>query len=49
MSNPQVALYVAAMIVLLIGAIIDPPRFNVTRCIAAALALVIAAQLPVFR
>lgn len=49
MSNAQVALYVAAIIVLLLGAILDPPRFNVTRCIALALALVIAAQLSVFR
>lgn len=45
MSNAQVALYVAAVIVLLLGAIIDPPKFSVTRCIALALALVIAAQL----
>lgn len=45
MSNAQVALYIAAVIVLLLGAILDPPKFSVTRCIALALALVIAAQL----
>lgn len=49
MSNAQVALYTAAVIVLLIGAIIDPPKFGVMRCIAVALALVIEAQLSVFR
>lgn len=42
----QLVLYVAAMIVLLVSAIIDPPQFNVHRCIA--LALIIAAQLPGF-
>lgn len=44
MTTIQLALYVAAVIVLLIGAVIDDPRFSVTRCIALALALVIAAQ-----
>lgn len=45
MGTTPFMLYVAAMIVLLLGAIIDPPKFNVTRCIAPALALIIAAQL----
>lgn len=49
MSNAQIWLYVGAMIVLLIGAIADPPKFNVTRCIALAFALLVAAQLPVFK
>lgn len=49
MSNPQVLLYVAAVIVLVIGAIIDSPRFNVLRCIALALALIVLAQMPVLR
>lgn len=47
--SAQLALYVAAVIVLLIGAIADPPQFGVMRCIALALALVIAAQLVVLR
>lgn len=49
MATIPFMLYVAAMIVLLLGAIIDPLKFNVTRCIALALALIAAAQLPVFR
>lgn len=44
MTTAQTALYIAAAIVLLLGAVIDDPRFNVTRCIALALALVILAQ-----
>lgn len=47
--SAQLILYVAAAIVLLIGAIADPPQFNVTRCMALALALIIAAQLPVLQ
>lgn len=49
MSNPQVAIYIVAVCVLLLGAILDPPRFNVTRCIALALALLVLAQMPVLR
>ena len=41
----QFILYLVAAIVLIIGAVVDEPRFNVTRCIALALALVILAQL----
>lgn len=43
--NAQVILYLAAAIVLLVGAIIDDSRFNVMRCIALALALIVLAQL----
>jgi len=43
-GNAQLLLYVAAAIVLLLGAVIDDPRFNVTRCIALALALLVLAQ-----
>ena len=44
--NAQFILYLAAAIVLIIGAVIkDHPRFNVTRCIALGLALVILAQI----
>ena len=43
--NAQVILYVTAAIVLLVGAIIDDSRFNVMRCIALALALIVLAQL----
>lgn len=42
--NAQFALYLAAAIILLLGAVIDHPRFSVTRCIALGLALVILAQ-----
>lgn len=44
MTTIQIVLYVAAALVLLIGAAVDDPRFSVTRCIAAALALLILAQ-----
>jgi hypothetical protein len=44
-TTTQLALYLAATIVLILGAVIDPPRFNVTRCIALALALIVLAQL----
>jgi drug/metabolite transporter (DMT)-like permease len=43
-GNAQLLLYVAAAIVLLLGAVIDDPRFNVTRCIALAFALLVLAQ-----
>lgn len=49
MGNAQIALYTAAIIVLLIGAIFDHSRFNVTRCIALALALILLAQMPFLR
>lgn len=42
--NIQLILYVAAAIILFVGAIIDPPRFGVVRCIALALGLVVLAQ-----
>lgn len=45
MISTQVVLYAAAMIVLIIGAFVDSPRFNVTRCIALGLGLIVAAQL----
>lgn len=45
MNTAQLALYIAAVIVLLIGAAIDDPRFGVTRCIALAFGLVLMAQL----
>lgn len=45
MTSAQLALYLAAAIVLLLGAVIDDTRFNVTRCIALAMALVVLAQL----
>lgn len=45
MSSMQLALYIVAAIVLILGAILDDPRFNVTRCIALALGLVILAQI----
>lgn len=45
MTTAQMALYIAAVVVLVIGAIVDDPRFNVTRCIALALGLVLLAQL----
>lgn len=47
MTTTQIALYVTAALVLLIGAVVDDPRFNVTRCIAVALALLILAQVVV--
>lgn len=43
--NTQLLLYFAAIVVLFIGAIADPPRFNVTRCIALAFALLVIAQI----
>lgn len=46
MSNPQVILYLAAFIVLIIGAL-DHPRFSAIRCICLALALVVLAQMPI--
>lgn len=45
MFNAQSALYLAAAIILLLGAVIDDPRFGVTRCIALALALIVLAQM----
>jgi hypothetical protein len=45
MISTQLILYVAAAIVLLVGAIIDSPRFNTIRCIALAGALLILAQI----
>jgi hypothetical protein len=45
MTIAQIALYIAAAIILLLGSIIDDPRFSVTRCIALAGALLILAQL----
>lgn len=42
--NAQFALYVAAAITLIFGAVLDHPRFNVTRCIALGLALIVIAQ-----
>lgn len=45
MITMQLVLYLAAAIVLLLGAVIDDPRFSVTRCIALAGALLILAQL----
>lgn len=42
--NAQLILYVAAAITLILGAILDHPRFNVTRCIALGLALIVLAQ-----
>lgn len=49
MSNVQLIFYVAAVCVLLVGAIINPDKFNVTRCIALALALVLIAQMPALK
>ena len=43
--NAQFTLYVAAVVILIFGAVTDYPRFNVTRCIALGLALVLLAQL----
>lgn len=45
MTTAQFILYLAAAIVLLLGAVIDDTRFNVTRCIALAMALLVLAQL----
>lgn len=44
MTTTQIILYATAAIVLLLGAVIDDPRFSVTRCIALGLALVVLAQ-----
>lgn len=43
--NAQLILYVAAAVVLLLGAVVDDPRFNTIRCIALALALIVLAQI----
>ena len=45
MTTAQTAFYIAAAIVLLLGAIIDDSRFSVTRCMALAGALIVLAQL----
>lgn len=45
MTTFQLALYIVAAIVLILGAILDDPRFNVTRCIALALGLIVIAQI----
>lgn len=45
MTSAQIALYIAAAIVLLLGAVLDHKRFSTIRCIALAMALVILAQL----
>lgn len=45
MTTAQTALYIAAAIVLSLGAVIDDSRFSVTRCIALAMALIVLAQL----
>lgn len=45
MNSFQLALYIIAALVLIIGAVVDDARFNVTRCIALALGLVVVAQL----
>lgn len=45
MTSAQIALYIAAAIVLLLGAVIDDTRFNVTRCIALVGALIVLAHL----
>lgn len=49
MGNAQIVFYIVAVCVLLVGAILDPRRFNVTRCITLALALVLLAQMPILR
>ena len=43
--NAQFILYLAAALILLLGAALDHPRYNVTRCIALGLALIVLAQL----
>ena len=45
MTTIQITLYVVAALVLIVGAAIDDARFNVMRCIALALALIVLAQL----
>lgn len=45
MTTVQIALYVVAALILLVGAAVDDPRFNVTRCIALALSLLVLAQI----
>ena len=45
MLTASAILYLVAAIVLIVGAVMDDPRFNVTRCIALALGLVVIAQL----
>lgn len=45
MTTFQLALYIVAAIVLILGAVLDDPRFNSIRCIALALGLVILAQI----
>lgn len=42
--NAQLILYIAAAITLIFGAVLDHPRFSVTRCVALALGLVLLAQ-----
>lgn len=49
MGTAQIALYVAAVCVLLVGAILDPPKFSVIRCIALAMALILLAQMPLLK
>lgn len=45
MLTAQFVLYLIAAIVLIVGAVVDDPRFGVTRCIALALGLIVLAQL----
>lgn len=45
MTTTQLALYVIAALVLLVGAAVDDARFSVTRCIALALSLLVLAQI----
>lgn len=45
MTTAQTALYIAAALTLLLGAVIDDSRFSVTRCMALAGALLVLAQL----
>lgn len=43
-SSLVLALYLVAAAVMLIGGIVDHPRFSVTRCIAVGLGLMALAQ-----
>jgi hypothetical protein len=43
--SAQFILYLAAALILFLGAILDHPRFGVMRCIALGLALVTLAQI----
>lgn len=45
MINAQLVLYIAAAVVLLLGAVLDHPRFNTIRCIALGMALIVLAQI----